>query len=756
MSTSPEVSKKPVYTQRTTCRGCGSQKLDSVLDLGSQFLPRFVPEPDSNLPRAPLHLVRCECGLLQLLHTIDQDLLFREFWYRSGINVSMREALKDLVEDAIAQRARVGRSARETAWLDIGANDGYLLSVVPEGWTKVACEPAFNFQPELEELADIVITDYFSAEATNGALFDVITSAAMFYDLDDPGKFLDDIRKSLDYYGVWVNQINDSPTMMKANAFDSICLPPGGLVIAERGMVPIADIREGERVLTHRGRYMPVVETMSREHVGELVRLRAYGLGSDTVLTENHPVLVERGGVREWVPAGDVVIGDRVGRPVVSERHDVSTVMAKHGNGRAGLLDRAIDANEDLFKIAGYYLAEGFVHKASTSVAVSFTFGLSADEVALAKDCADRIARLGFTVRQHRAATSNVVTSYGGIARWLKTTFGTGSAKKAVPAWVLMLPESKVRALYDGYMAGDGYAYRENYMRGSTISDEIAIGMAMVANRLGYCASINRQKRSELCVIGGRSVTQQPLWDVLVRQKTVMQKQIKSIIDEDFQWGLVRSATREPYSGTVHNISVADDNSYVTPGMTVHNCHEHQTYYDLHTLENLYRAHGLSIVSVSHNDVNGGSMRVTARLSAAVAGKLAWTTADVPGVTMQDCERFAKRIHRWKGLFTEMLERMGPNTWGYGASTKGSTLLQYLDRPDLVTAIADRNPRKWGLRMVGSWTPIFSEDEFRRQSPKHAIVLPWAFASEFDQREVETRAAGTAFIYPLPDVRVVL
>lgn len=206
------------YTERTSCRACGSAKLTFILSLGDQYLANFVRERDDSLPRCPLELVQCdECGLLQLRHSIDGDLMWREYWYRSSVNQTMRDALADVVRDAT-------RIVREGRWLDIGANDGYLLSRVPSHFTRVGCEPARNLLPELGEQADHVILDYFGADpAMEFGPYDVITSCAMFYDLDDPDRFVEDIALSLASDGVWVNQLSDAPTMLKRNAFDSIC-----------------------------------------------------------------------------------------------------------------------------------------------------------------------------------------------------------------------------------------------------------------------------------------------------------------------------------------------------------------------------------------------------------------------------------------------------------------------------------------------------------------------------------------------------
>ena len=222
-----EKQQKPhVSDKKHACRACGHGPLEPVLSLGDQYLVRFTDAPDMSLPRSPLDLVRCsECGLLQLAHTVSPELLYDQFWYQSSINTSMRDALKDVVRTGLKYH-------HGGTWLDIGANDGYLLTEVPHSFRRIACEPAKNFTEKLEEIADDVIPTYFSAEHEclyRGRLSpghggcDVITSAAMFYDLDDPNQFVADIVRALSPDGVWINQLNDSPTMLKRNAFDALC-----------------------------------------------------------------------------------------------------------------------------------------------------------------------------------------------------------------------------------------------------------------------------------------------------------------------------------------------------------------------------------------------------------------------------------------------------------------------------------------------------------------------------------------------------
>ena len=102
------------------------------------------------------------------------------------------------------------------------------------------------------------------------------------------------------------------------------------------------------------------------------------------------------------------------------------------------------------------------------------------------------------------------------------------------------------------------------------------------------------------------------------------------------------------------------------------------------------------------------------------------------------------------------LKRRGKKVFGYGASTKGNTLLQYYGiGPDLVQGVAERQERKYGLLCAGSWIPIFSEAEVEAQKPDYMLVLPWHFINEFVERERDYLRGGGRFIVPLPELKVI-
>ena len=127
------LSFSPILVTRNTCRICGSRALTSVVSLGDQYIAGSFCGPDGQPPvqrRIPLDLVRCDpgqdqdaCGLVQLRHSVPPHILYRSYFYRSGINQSMRDHLAGITEFAgEAVKLQAGDLV-----VDIGCNDGTLL-----------------------------------------------------------------------------------------------------------------------------------------------------------------------------------------------------------------------------------------------------------------------------------------------------------------------------------------------------------------------------------------------------------------------------------------------------------------------------------------------------------------------------------------------------------------------------------------------------------------------------------------------------
>jgi NDP-4-keto-2,6-dideoxyhexose 3-C-methyltransferase len=227
-------------------------------------------------------------------------------------------------------------------------------------------------------------------------------------------------------------------------------------------------------------------------------------------------------------------------------------------------------------------------------------------------------------------------------------------------------------------------------------------------------------------------------------------RDIASILATDGIWVLEQS----------YLPSMVDRNSFDTV------CHEHLEYYCLRQIIDLAARHGLRIFDVSLNDINGGSFQVwvchadasypsnTESISrlAKAEERLGYSS----GKPILDLKARVTSVRDDVLEFLTNARRQGKLVHGYGASTKGNTLLQFFGiTPELLPAIAERNEEKFGCRTPGSGIPIISEEESRALRPDYYFVLPWHFRNAFLQRESEFIARGGRFVFPLPNLDIV-
>lgn len=216
--------------KRNTCRVCGSSSLKKVIDLGPQYLQGSFVKPGKEMPssrKIDCSLVRCNpeedenaCGLLQMEHSVPSEILYAAYWYRSGTNNTMRSHLKSIVDSVVNTVSH----SKHPLTLDIGCNDGTLLGYYPKNFIKYGCDPS-DVAQEVKEAT--VVQDIFPSEELfkllEGKKLDVITSIAMFYDLESPIDFVKGIKRFLSANGVWVFEMSYMPRMLELDSYDTIC-----------------------------------------------------------------------------------------------------------------------------------------------------------------------------------------------------------------------------------------------------------------------------------------------------------------------------------------------------------------------------------------------------------------------------------------------------------------------------------------------------------------------------------------------------
>lgn len=222
-----------MYKRIGQCRICGNQNLVTVLNLGEQALTGRFPLPtDPDPSSGPLQLVVCSgddpsqsCGLLQLSCSYELSEMYGPLYgYRSALSQTMVRHLSDIVEEAVA----IAQPAADDAILDIGCNDGTLLKFYDGlALRRIGIDPssgrfASSYPNDIKLIVDFFSSARLKKEATD-AQFKIITSIAMFYDIEDPLSFMREIRALLAPDGIWVSEQAYALSMIQNLAFDSVC-----------------------------------------------------------------------------------------------------------------------------------------------------------------------------------------------------------------------------------------------------------------------------------------------------------------------------------------------------------------------------------------------------------------------------------------------------------------------------------------------------------------------------------------------------
>lgn len=363
---------------------------------------------------------------------------------------------------------------------------------------------------------------------------------------------------------------------------EGACLPAGTLVrMADGSHRPIEEIRLLDEVITAEGRTGTVEQMMVRWHDDGLFAIRLRGLAS-VRMTAEHPVLTQRG----YVPANELKIGDyaAVTRHQINQRSQVHTgqwvsrrtpsralqVGSRRYQDRFGgvttcevatTIPEVLELTEPLGRLFGLYLAEGCL----TEERVVWTFGrhecdtLVAETIGLVGDLLGAEARL-----QVRGNGTHNVVLYG--KRWRELfggLFGTGAGIKSLGA-LATGPESFLRGILGGWIAGDGYRRRHS-AQAVTVSRRLAYDMHGVGQALGLRPTL----RHSVGVATGNVRSRRDRYDLEIAEG---EGQNVPEQDANATWRKVVSITEEPWLGSVYNLHVSDDNSYVADGLGVHNC----------------------------------------------------------------------------------------------------------------------------------------------------------------------------------------
>ena len=214
------------YKEISKCRICKSDRIKKILDLGDQaFTGKFSTSYKKNISKSPLSISLClKCKFVQLSHNFSSSYLYNhEYGYESGINSTMKNHLFKITQKVAALK----KLTKSSIVVDIASNDGTLLNSYNKDIIKVGIDPILNKFKDKYKKINHKVSDFFSYKNFKKLNLkkkaDVITALAVFYDINDPNKFLSDIKKCLDDNGIFIIEQSNLAHMIRLNSFDTIC-----------------------------------------------------------------------------------------------------------------------------------------------------------------------------------------------------------------------------------------------------------------------------------------------------------------------------------------------------------------------------------------------------------------------------------------------------------------------------------------------------------------------------------------------------
>ena len=210
----------------SNCRICKSKSFKRLFSLGKlSFTGKFAKSIKQKIPKDELTLVICnKCKLVQLNKNFDPKYLYSsDYGYRTGINKTMTNHMKDIVIDA----TKIVKIKKNDYILDIASNDATLLNFYPKNVYKVGIDPLVNKYKKYYSKIDKKISDFFSYKIIKKnnihRKFKIISALSMFYDLREPDLFVKDIKKILHEDGIFILEHADLLSIVKNCLFDTIC-----------------------------------------------------------------------------------------------------------------------------------------------------------------------------------------------------------------------------------------------------------------------------------------------------------------------------------------------------------------------------------------------------------------------------------------------------------------------------------------------------------------------------------------------------
>lgn len=421
-------------------------------------------------------------------------------------------------------------------------------------------------------------------------------------DADYHSKVLEAIFKSYvseEGYKVDPKPINEALALVYAElgkkAFTGIgisCLCPGTKIYTDEGIVPIETVKEGDKVITHKGRFMPINNVITKNFKGIMTKIQLQGYSNNTEnykFVDNHELYVKRNGNWQWIGCEDLVVGDIVGEPILEKDSTQSKITInicdKITNSKE-YVKKHYDSTPSLQRLFGYFLGDGSVNLQEGCLQFDFANNEKTN-INDVKDIISDVFGKNCSDTPHGENCTRVKCYSKGLSNYFNNHFYDECGFKKYPWQISRLSKNEALNLLIGMCRSDG-SFSEDSISFFNTNTRLILLAKQLFSRIGLAASISYRNPRSHSLDDGRIIQGiKDEWKVNSTGKKISQSVYemfaninvenckiieKTFIENGFCCSYVQKIEHEEYEGIVYDLQVAEDHSFSGPYLTIHNC----------------------------------------------------------------------------------------------------------------------------------------------------------------------------------------
>lgn len=369
-----------------------------------------------------------------------------------------------------------------------------------------------------------------------------------------------------------------NPTDLKLMALPP-CFLPGTLTLTERGYIPIEEVKDDDKLMSHTGIFRKIRERHITPYNGEVKKIKTEYHSKEIISTPEHPFYVKISKEREpsWVEASKLTTEMFIGMPINQDNIIPSFAFEQCTNQYQATKTTMVLDNPEHWFICGYFVGDGWIDWKK----YRFNFAIAETDIEKILPLISKHLKLEKKNPEHLKNTTNCYVYECRNMDWwnILKDFGHLPHNKKIPEWVFSAPKYLIEKFIEGYISADGCKTRsEKLIYATTVSPHLAFGFQRLYAKLGKIIAIRYQHKSLIHIIQSRTVNQRNLYhiDKNINTKICM----KSFIQDNYMWLKINDIQTDYVKDTyVYNFDVKDEPSYIVENFAVHNCHMFCQFY---------------------------------------------------------------------------------------------------------------------------------------------------------------------------------